>query len=48
MVSDRASRHLFLGVSALLFADSAALTIAWSESMSRMGEMSMPGGWTRC
>jgi predicted metal-binding membrane protein len=36
----------FLGVSALLFAASAALTIAWCQSMSAMGEMPMPGGWT--
>jgi predicted metal-binding membrane protein len=36
----------FYGVSALLFAASAALTIAWSASMSAMGEMPMPGGWT--
>jgi len=36
----------FFGVSALLFAASAALTIAWSASMSAMGGMPMPGGWT--
>jgi predicted metal-binding membrane protein len=36
----------FLAVSALLFAASAALTIAWCASMSAMGEMPMPGGWT--
>ena len=36
----------FLGVSALLFATSAALTIAWCQSMSAMGGMPMPGGWT--
>jgi predicted metal-binding membrane protein len=36
----------FFGFSALLFAASAAVTIAWSESMSAMGEMPMPGGWT--
>jgi len=46
MASDRASQQAFLGISALLFADSAALTIAWSGSMSGMGEMPMPGGWT--
>jgi predicted metal-binding membrane protein len=33
-------------VSALLFAASAALTIAWCGSMSAMGGMAMPGGWT--
>src|SRR5215831_4215957 len=46
MVSERPSQHVFLGVSALLFAASAALTIAWCASMSAMGEMPMPGGWT--
>jgi len=35
----------FLGVSALLFAASVAVTIVWCASMSTMGEMSMPGGW---
>jgi predicted metal-binding membrane protein len=42
MVSERA----FFGVSALLFAASAAVTIVWCASMSAMGEMPMPGGWT--
>ena len=46
MPSERASRQAFLGVSALLFAASAAVTIAWCASMSAMGEMPMPGGWT--
>jgi predicted metal-binding membrane protein len=46
MASERASRHAFLGVSALLFIASAALTIAWCRSMSAMGGMPMPGGWT--
>jgi predicted metal-binding membrane protein len=32
--------------SALLFAASAALTILWCGSMSAMGGMPMPGGWT--
>jgi predicted metal-binding membrane protein len=35
-----------LGVGALLFAVSAMLTIAWCMSMSSMGGMPMPGGWT--
>ena len=30
----------------LLFAASAAATIAWCASMSSMGDMPMPGGWT--
>jgi predicted metal-binding membrane protein len=46
MASERASQQAFLGVSALLFAASAALTIAWCESMSAVGGMPMPGGWT--
>src|SRR5688572_4238452 len=40
------SQRTFYGVSALLFAGSAALTIAWCASMSAMGGMPMPGGWT--
>ena len=46
MVSDRPSEVAFVGVSALLFAGSATLTIAWCTSMSAMGGMLMPGGWT--
>src|SRR5262245_6002111 len=46
MASDRPSQYAFLGVSALLFAGSAALTIVWCSSMSATGEMRMPGGWT--
>src|SRR5262245_34735766 len=36
----------FLGVSALVFATSAAFTIVRCASMSAMGGMPMPGGWT--
>ena len=36
----------FVGVSALLLAASAGLTIDWCVSMSAMGGMPMPGGWT--
>ena len=36
----------FLGVSALLFVASAAATVGWCASMSAMGGMPMPGGWT--
>ena len=43
--SEPPSRRFF-GVSALLFAASAAVTIVWCASMSAMGEMPMPGGWT--
>ncbi len=42
----RASHHAFYSVAAILFAASAALTIAWGASMSAMGEMQMAGGWT--
>ena len=41
-----AEKDLFWGVSALLFAASAVVTIVWCTSMSAMGEMPMPGGWT--
>lgn len=44
--SGRASRRAFFGVSALLFAAGAAMTIARSASMSATGGMPMPGGWT--
>jgi predicted metal-binding membrane protein len=40
------SNQAFLGVAALLFVASAATTIAWCASMSAMGGMPMPGGWT--
>jgi predicted metal-binding membrane protein len=46
MVSERASQQAFFGVSALLFAASAAVTIVWCASMSAMGGMPMPGDWT--
>ena len=46
LVSVRPSQRAFFGVSALLFAASAALTIVWCASMSAMGGMPMPGGWT--
>jgi predicted metal-binding membrane protein len=45
MVVERA-QHAFFGVSALLFAASAVVTIFWSASMSAIGAMPMPGGWT--
>jgi predicted metal-binding membrane protein len=46
MTTERASQHAFFGISALLFAASAAATIVSCASMSAMGEMPMPGGWT--
>jgi predicted metal-binding membrane protein len=39
------TRRAFFGISALLFAVSAALIAGWCASMSAMGEMPMPGGW---
>jgi predicted metal-binding membrane protein len=36
----------FIAVSALLLAVSTAITIVWCASMSAMGGMPMPGGWT--
>jgi predicted metal-binding membrane protein len=45
-VSERTSERAFFGISALLFTVSAALTIVWCTSMSAMGEIPMPGGWT--
>ena len=44
--SERTSHRVFAGVSALLFATSAALTILWCGSMTAMPGMPMPGGWT--
>jgi predicted metal-binding membrane protein len=46
MASERASQRAFFGVSALLFASSALVTTVWCGSMSAMGDMPMPGGWT--
>jgi predicted metal-binding membrane protein len=37
---------MFFGVSALIFVASAVVTIVWCGSMSAMGGMTMPGGWT--
>jgi len=43
---ERASQRTFFGVAALFFVATAAVTIVWCVSMSAMGEMPMPGGWT--
>jgi len=40
------SQRAFLGIVALLFAASAAVTIVWSGSMPATGGMAMPGDWT--
>jgi predicted metal-binding membrane protein len=44
--SGKASQGAFWAVSAVLFAASAVLTIFWCASMTTMGAMPMPGGWT--
>src|SRR5262245_24890983 len=46
MARGMASEGAFLGIAALLFTGSAARTVAWCASMSAMGGMPMPGGWT--
>jgi predicted metal-binding membrane protein len=46
MAAERTSRRAFAGISASLFAASAALTIVWCGSMSAVRGMPMPGGWT--
>jgi predicted metal-binding membrane protein len=46
VASGLTSHRAFAGVSALLFATSTALTIAWCGPMSALGGMPMPGGWT--
>jgi predicted metal-binding membrane protein len=42
----RAWQRVFFGVTALVFAVCAALTVIWCTSMSSMGEVPMPGGWS--
>jgi len=44
--SERNAEHAVLAVSSLLFAASTTLTIVSCASMSGMGGMLMPGGWT--
>src|SRR6185503_20267442 len=39
-------RRAFVGIAALCFIASAAVTVAWCASMSSMPGMEMPGGWT--
>lgn len=45
-VSEQVSRRAFFGVSALVFAVSAAVTTVWCATMSAMSERPMAGGWT--
>jgi predicted metal-binding membrane protein len=46
MIFERISHPVFFTTSALLFAGSAGLMITWWSSMSDIGSMAMPGGWT--
>lgn len=46
MMRERNSERAFFGTSALFFATSVGLTATWSTSMSSVGGMRMPGGWT--
>jgi|SRR6185503_19717204 len=46
MISERASKQAFFGVSTLLFVVGVIATIIWSLHMSAMDGMPMPGGWT--
>ena len=45
-ISAQGIGRAFFGVSALLFAVSAAATVIWCDSMLAMQGMPMPGGWT--
>ena len=46
MMHALASQRSFLGLSAVLFAITTAVTIAWCGSMVAMEGMPMPGGWS--
>lgn len=46
MTRDLTAESAFYAVSALLFATSVTVTVVWCASMSAMGGMPMPGGWT--
>ena len=41
-----AGERALVAIAALLFAVSTAVTVAWCRSMSAIGDMRMPGGWT--
>jgi predicted metal-binding membrane protein len=45
-VSEPASQRIFFAVAALAFGASAAVAVIRCASMSAMGRMPMPGGWT--
>ncbi len=44
--SERTAEDAVLALSSVLFAASTTVTIVWCASMSAMGGMPMPGGWT--
>ncbi len=46
MASERASQQAFLGVAALLFSASAAVTVSWCTTMPGTGGVPMSGGST--
>lgn len=46
MQARRISQQSYVGVTALLFASSIVATIVLCRSMSNMGTMQMPGGWS--
>jgi len=46
VVFERASQQVFFGTSAVLFVGSTGLTLTLCSSMTAMGKMPMPGGWT--
>jgi hypothetical protein len=46
MTSERASQHAFLRRLSAALRRQRSVTIIWCASMSAMGEMPMPGGWT--
>jgi predicted metal-binding membrane protein len=45
-LTERASRKAFFGLCALLFAASAAATVAWCAAMPEICATPMPGGWS--
>jgi predicted metal-binding membrane protein len=46
MTNTRRPDRAFIGVAALVFVASTAVTIAWCSAMASMPGMEMPGGWT--
>lgn len=46
MATEQIPQRAFFCVSALFFTVSAVVTFVWCSSMSSMGGMPMPGGWT--